>query len=117
MEAEQYFTNLALAALVDGKLDEREIALLERHAENLRLPSESAQDILNRVATGELSQFVKPSSPEARRSAFKAVVRILRADKVLTSAEKKMIIMLAQKMEIPDELRESALSSDGKGIL
>ena len=54
MEAERYFQNLALAALVDGELDDRETALLEKHAENLRLSSDKAQEILNRVASGEL---------------------------------------------------------------
>lgn len=117
MDAEQYFTNLALAAMVDGKLDPRETQLLEQHAENLRLSSDQAQAILNRVASGELKEFYKPSSPEARRAAFKSVVRILRADKVLTSTERKMIVLLGHHLEIEDSLVDRALSAEGiKGL-
>lgn len=109
MDPEQYFTNLAIAAMVDGKLDEAEQRLLEQHAENLRLTSEQAQSILNRVYSGELRGFVKPQSPEARKAAFKAVVRILRADKVLTGKEQKMIKLIGWEMEIPDAMIDSAL--------
>ena len=98
MDAEQYFTNLALAAMVDGNLADEERVLLEQHAENLRLSSEQAQSILDRVHSGELKGFVKPQSPEARKAAFKAVVRILRADKVLTSKEQKMIKLIGWEM-------------------
>ncbi|MCO5172549.1 MAG: hypothetical protein M9894_40145 [Planctomycetes bacterium] len=109
MEAELYFQNLALAALVDGELDDRETALLEKHAENLRLSSEKAQEILNRVAAGELTEFYKPQSREARERAFKAVVRILRADKKLTGKEQKMIKLLGVRMEIDDAQIDQAL--------
>lgn len=109
MEAERYFQNLALAALVDGVLDDRETALLEKHAENLRLSSEQAQSILNRVATGELKEFYKPASKEAREKAFKAVVRILRSDKKLTGKEQKMIKLIGVRMEIADALIDEAL--------
>lgn len=109
MEAELYFQNLALAALVDGELDDRETALLERHAENLRLTSEQAQSILNRVASGELKDFYKPQSKEARERAFKAVVRILRADKKLTGKEQRMIKLVGMRMEIDDALIDEAL--------
>lgn len=115
MDAEQYFTNLALAAMVDGKLDDSERALLEQHAENLRLTSEQAQSVLNRVFSGELTEFVKPQSPEARKAAFRAVVRILRADKVLTSAEQRMIKLLGVHMEIEDALITSALGPKWDG--
>lgn len=111
MEAEHYFTNLALAALVDGKLDEKELRLLEKHAENMRLSSEQAQSILNRVASGELKQFHKPQSKEAREKAFKAVVRIVRADKRITKAEQRMIKLLGVQMEIPDAQIDAALSA------
>jgi hypothetical protein len=109
MEAERYFQNLALAALVDGELDDRETALLEKHAENLRLSSEKAQDILNRVASGELKEFYKPQSKEAREKTFHACVRILRADKKLTGKEQKMIKLLGVRMEIDDALIDAAL--------
>lgn len=109
MEAELYFQNLALAALVDGELDDRETALLEKHAENLRLSSEKAQEILNRVATGELKEFYKPQSKEARERAFKAVVRILRADKKLTGKEQRMIKLVGVRMEIDDASIDAAL--------
>ncbi len=109
MEAEHYFTNLALAALVDGVLDDNERLLLERHAENLRLTSEQAQSVLNRVASGELKSFYKPSSKEAREKAFHAVVRILRADKKLTGKEQRMIVALGHHMEIPDAMIDEAL--------
>jgi hypothetical protein len=109
MEAELYFQNLALAALVDGELDDRETALLEKHAENLRLSSEKAQEILNRVASGELKEFYKPQSKEARERAFKAVVRILRADKKLTGKEQRMIKLVGVRMEIDDAQIDEAL--------
>jgi uncharacterized membrane protein YebE (DUF533 family) len=109
MDAEQYFTNLALAAMVDGHLDDAERVLLEQHAANLRLTSEQAQSVLNRVFAGELKGFVKPQSPEARKAAFRAVVRILRADKVLTSKEQRMIKVLGMQMEIDDSLIDNAL--------
>ncbi len=109
MEAELYFQNLALAALVDGELDDRETALLEKHAENLRLTSEKAQEILNRVAAGELKEFYKPQSKEARERAFKAVVRILRADKKLTGKEQRMIKLVGVRMEIDDAQIDEAL--------
>ncbi|MGE0710369.1 MAG: hypothetical protein AB7N76_26225 [Planctomycetota bacterium] len=115
MDAEQYFTNLALAAMVDGHLDDAERVLLEKHAENLRLTSEQAQSVLNRVFSGELTEFVKPQSPEARKASFRAVVRILRADKVLTSKEQRMIKMLGHHMEIPDAMVDSALSTKWDG--
>ena len=109
MDAQQYFQNLALAAMVDGKLDDSELVLLESHAENLRLSSDQAQRILNGVCTGELTEFVKPKSPEARKAAFKAVARILRADKVITSQEQRMLKLLGLRMEIPDDLIDKAL--------
>ena len=109
MDPEQYFANLALAALVDGQLDDAELALLEGHAENLRLSSAQAQSILERVCRRELTEFVKPQSPEARKAAFKAVVRILRVDKRLTSTEQRMIKLLGVRMEIPDDLIDAAL--------
>lgn len=115
MDAEQYFTNLVLAAMVDGKLDEAERVLLEQHAENLRLTSEQAQTILNKVYSKELTEFVKPQSPEARKAAFRAVVRILRADKVLTSKEQRMIKLLGHHMEIPDERIDAALGPKWDG--
>lgn len=111
MDPEQYFANLVLAAMVDGELDDAEVALLEKHAENLRLTEEQAQAILNRVFSGELKEFVKPQSPEARKAAFRAVVRILRADKKLTGKEQKMIKLLGVRMEIPDDMIDSALSA------
>lgn len=110
MEPTQYFTNLALAAFVDGHIDPAELVLLEQHAENLRLTSEQAQDILNRVASGELTQFVKPKSPEARQAAFRAVVRILRADKRITRTEQRMIRVLGKTMEIENAEIAKALS-------
>jgi hypothetical protein len=109
MEAELYFQNLALAALVDGVLDDRETALLEKHAENLRLTSDKAQEILNKVASGQLTEFYKPQSKEAREKAFKAVVRILRADKKLTGKEQRMIKLIGLKMEIADAQIDQAL--------
>lgn len=109
MKPEQYFTNLALAAMVDGHLDDAERQLLEQHAENLRLSSDQAQSVLNRVFSGELSEFVKPASPEARKAAFKAVVRILRSDKKITGKEQRMIKVLGQSMEIPADMVQSAL--------
>lgn len=109
MEAVQYFTNLALAAFVDGSFDPSELALLEKHAENLRLSSEKAQEILNRVASGELKEFYKPQSKEAREKAFKAVVRILRADKKLTGKEQRMIKLVGVRMEIDDAQIDEAL--------
>lgn len=109
MDAEQYFTNLALAAMVDGHLDDSERVLLEQHAANLRLTSDQAQSVLNRVYNGELKEFVKPQSPEARKAAFRAVVRILRADKKLTKAEQRMIKVLGVRMEIDDALVDAAL--------
>jgi hypothetical protein len=109
MEAELYFQNLALAALVDGVLDDRETALLEKHAENLRLTSDKAQEILNKVASGQLTEFYKPQSKEAREKAFKAVVRILRADKKLTGKEQRMIKLIGLKMEIADPQIDQAL--------
>ena len=114
MDPEQYFTNLVLAAMVDGELDDAEVALLEKHAANLRLTEEQAQTILNKVFNGELSEFVKPQSPEARKAAFRAVVRILRADKKLTGKEQKMIKLLGVRMEIPDDMVDSALSAKWK---
>jgi hypothetical protein len=110
MEAEQYFTALALAAMVDGKLDGAELAILEKHAENMRLTSDQAQSILNRVASGELKEIPKPQSKEAREKLFKAIVRILRADKVLTSKEQKMIKLVAVRLEIADALIDDALA-------
>ncbi len=115
MQPEQYFTNLALAAMVDGVLDDREIALLEKHAENLRLTSDQAQTILDRVHKGELTQFVKPQSPEARKAAFKAVVRILRSDAKLTGKEQRMIKVLAKSMEIPQDMVDAALGPKWRG--
>ena len=115
MDAEQYFTNLALAAMVDGNLADEERQLLEQHAENLRLSSDQAQSVLNRVFAGELTEFVKPQSPEARKAAFKAVVRILRADKKITRVEQRMIRLVGLKMEIPDDLIDGALSPRWKG--
>lgn len=109
MDAEQYFANLALAAMVDGVLADEERVLLEKHAENLRLTSEQAQSILNRVFSGEVTEFVKPQSPEARKAAFKAVVRILRSDKKITRTEQKMIRLLGTKMEIAPHMVENAL--------
>lgn len=114
MEAVQYFTNLALAAFVDGSFDQTELALLEKHAENLRLSSEVAQDVINKVASGQLKEWVKPKSPEARQSAFKAVVRILRADKKLTKKEQRMIKLLGMQLEIDDALIDRALSPSFK---
>lgn len=113
MNADQYFTNLCLAAFVDGEFDEQELALLSKHAENLQLGQDKAQQILNEVAEGRVTQFVKPQSAEARMSAFKAVVRILRADKKLTSQERKMIIKLGMHMEIDDATIDKALSPSG----
>lgn len=114
MEAEHYFANLALAALVDGKLDDSELRLLEKHAENMRLSSEQAQSILNRVASGELKQFHKPQSKEAREKAFRAVVRIVRADKRITKSEQRMIKLLGHHMEIEDAKIDAALSRSSK---
>lgn len=115
MDPEQYFTNLALAAMVDGVLDEREVRLLEKHAENLRLTSTQAQSILDRVFAGQLTEFVKPQSPEARKAAFKAVVRILRSDQKLTRKEQHMIKLLGQRMEIPADMVEAALGPKWRG--
>lgn len=111
MEAVQYFTNLALAAFVDGSFDPSELALLEKHAENLRLTSDVAQDIINRVATGKLKEFMKPKSPEARQASFRAVVRILRADKKLTAKEQRMIKLLGMQLEIDDATIDQALAT------
>lgn len=110
MEPVQYFTNLTLAAYVDGHIDPAELALLEQHAENLRLTSEEAQSVLNRVASGELREFVKPKSPEARQAAFRAVVRIIRADKKITRAEQRMIRVLGKTMEISAAEVDQALT-------
>jgi uncharacterized tellurite resistance protein B-like protein len=110
MEPVQYFTNLALAAFVDGHIDPAELVLLEQHAENLRLTSEEAQSVLNRVASGELKDFVKPKSPEARQAAFRAVVRIIRADKKITRTEQRLIRVLGKTMEIDNAEVAKALS-------
>jgi uncharacterized tellurite resistance protein B-like protein len=110
MDSVQYFTNLCLAAYVDGELDPKEVAILEKHAENLKLTSDQAQHVLNGVARGELKEFVRPKSPEARQAAFRAVVRILRADKKITRKERKMIIILGNRMDIDDETIDKALS-------
>ena len=115
MDPEQYFTNLVLAAMVDGELADEEMVLLEKHAENLRLSEDQAQSIVNRVFNGELTQFVKPSSQEARKAAFKAVVRILRADKKITKAEQRMIRLVGRKMEISEEAIKDALGPRWKG--
>jgi uncharacterized tellurite resistance protein B-like protein len=115
MDPVQYFTNLVLAAMVDGHLADEEMVLLEKHAENLRLTEEQAQSVVNRVFSGELKEFVKPQSPEARKAAFKAVVRILRADKKITGAEQKMIRLVGEKMEIASEAIENALGPTWTG--
>ena len=115
MDPEQYFTNLALAAMVDGQLHDAERVLLEQHAENLRLTSEQAQSILERVFSGELKGFVKPQSTEARKAAFRAVVRILRADGRLTGREQQMIRLIGDSMEIAPEQVEAALSPKWSG--
>ena len=95
MDAIQHFTNLALAAMVDGELADEEVRLLEQHAESMRLPEGEAQAVLNRVFSGELRDFVKPQSVEGRKAAFRAVVRILRADRKLRRPEQRMIRLLA----------------------
>ena len=111
MDPMQYFTNLALAAMIDGELHENERILLEKHAENLRLTSEQAQSVLNGVFSGKLTKFMKPESPEARKAAFRAVVRILRADKKLTRVEQRMIRVIGRSMNISNEMVASALLS------
>ncbi|MEZ6189013.1 MAG: hypothetical protein R3F62_28945 [Planctomycetota bacterium] len=111
MDAETYFTNLALAAYVDGEVDAAELQLLEQHATNLRLTSEAAQRILNQVASGVLKTFSKPKGKEARYGAFKAVVRILRVDGKLRSKEQRMIKLLGMHMEIDDDTIDAALSA------
>jgi uncharacterized tellurite resistance protein B-like protein len=115
MDPEQYFTNLVLAAMVDGELADEEMALLEKHAENLRLNEQQAQAIVNRVFSGELTQFRKPASPEGRKAAFRSVVRILRADKKITKAEQRMIRLVGRQMEISEEAIKAALGPKWKG--
>ena len=115
MDPVQSFTNLVLAAMVDGHLADEEMVLLEKHAENLRLTEEQAQTVVNKVFEGELKEFTKPQSPEARKAAFRAVVRILRADKKITGAEQKMIKLVGAKMEIAPEQIAKALGPKWDG--
>ena len=114
MDPESYFTNLALAAFVDGEVDAAELRLLEQHAENMHLSSDAAQRILNQVAAGELKNFSKPKGKEARYGAFKAVVRILRVDGKLRGKEQRMIKLLGMHMEIDDDTIDAALGPKWK---
>lgn len=110
MTPHEYFTNLVLAAAVDGELADSELVLLEQHAANLRLTSAEAQQIVDGVFAGELTRFTKPKSGEARKAAFKAIVRILRADRKITAREQTMIEVLGKEFELSAELVQGALS-------
>lgn len=112
MDAKKMFTNLAIAANIDGELALQERLLLDQYAKKLKLGFLEAQKILDDVRNGKLTTITKPKSPEARRALYKAMIKIVRSDRKITSNEQTMLRKVGNILEIDEELMARAVSTN-----
>src|SRR5262245_40579526 len=103
MDSKDLFANFCLAAMIDGKLGDSEKKFLGAKAKALKLNSNDANDILKKVASGEVTGFKKPESAAARRRLYEECVALLRADKQLTGEEQEFLRRLGNALEIEEE--------------
>ena len=114
MDAKDLFTNLAIAAMVDGELGEKEKKLLQTKAKALKLRAEDANDVMRRVASKEITAIKKPTSAAARRKLYEEMVAIVRSDKQLTGTEQEFLRRLGNALEIDEEDMQKAISPTKK---
>jgi hypothetical protein len=113
MDTKDLFTNLVLAANVDGELALPERLLLDHYARRCKLNFLEAQKIIDAVRNGERTRLAKPKSPEARRELYRAFVRIVRADKKITSKEQLFLRRVGNLLGIDEALMQQSLSPSG----
>ncbi|MDF1666732.1 MAG: TerB family tellurite resistance protein [Planctomycetota bacterium] len=111
MNAKELFTNLAIVANIDGDLALQERLLLDQYAKKLKIGFLDAQKILDQVKAGQLQKFTKPKRPKARRSLYKAMIKIVRSDNKITQNEQKVLKRIGNLLEIDDELMARATAT------
>lgn len=110
LTAEQQLENLAAAALADGALAPAEEAMLARHADRLGFSPEQARAFVARAQGGAVKLHL-PRSEDDRLATFEAIVEVVRADLRLTDRERRMIEVLADRLEVPAPVRARALAT------
>jgi hypothetical protein len=116
MDSKDLFANFCLAAMIDGKLGKSEKKFLGAKAQALKLNQADANDILKKVASGEITGFKKPDSAAARRKLYEECAALLRADQKLTGEEQEFLRRLGNALEIDEEdMKKAAAPSRKKG--
>ena len=82
------FSNLVMLARVDGKVDEAEIALLERVAQRLSLSPDQAKEIMNHP---EDHPMIPPAEKEERFERMIQFIQMAFIDGVVDSKEQSLI--------------------------
>lgn len=107
---EQHLQNLAVAALADGELAPEEEAHLVRRAAQWGLGDAAAVRAALEGVRGGQRAFHVPKEAAAREKMYLTIVDALRADGTLTERELRMLDALAEKAQVPPEVRKHAES-------
>lgn len=85
---EGLFSNLVTLMRVDGKVDEAEVAMLEKVARKLSLTEEMAKEIISHP---EDFPMVPPTAKEERHERLISFIKMAFADGVVDASEEKLI--------------------------
>lgn len=117
---EQFFTHLAVAATIDGKLGRMERALLGRYAVRLKLDEARANEILGQAKAGTIQSLHAPKRQSDKERLFRELARVVAADGVLTPKERSLIDRLKKHLGVPDffatQALEKALEEQKKAV-
>lgn len=83
--------------LADGKIDDREKALINSYAEARGVPSEQIDMLIDAMVSGEL-EAPKPETKEEAREWLEAMAAMALADGVLADEEKQALIEIGRKL-------------------
>lgn len=110
MDAKKLFANLVMVANIDDEVAFREQILLDHYAKKLQLGFIEAQEVIDEVKSGLNQRFYTPKSQKAKNGLYKAVVKIVRVDKRINNAERKLLRRLGHLLKIPATIVEQAVA-------
>lgn len=99
----QQFRSLVSVAVLDGTLHPAERAVLEKIRARWEIPEAEARAILDDPPR-EPVRISKSLELAQRLAFFKSCAEVVYADGVLADPERRLLLMLREKLEIPEEL-------------
>ncbi|MBI3268803.1 MAG: TerB family tellurite resistance protein [Planctomycetes bacterium] len=96
------FTDMVVAMVADGRVDPRELTVLEDYRRRLGLSIAEAEAIFGGVARREIVEVVFPEGRLERKLLYRSVKALVVADGVVTPAERQLLARLARLAGLPE---------------